>query len=138
MLTFLCRRSRAHVVAARAGAWRRTLATRRPARRLPIEIALGWHIDKAHDGEIVWHNGGTGGYRTFIGFDPRARIGVVVLSNTARRPAPTTSAGICWTVFRSSAFPQAPAKSRTETKVDPVVFDRYVGRYQLAPSAILT
>ena len=38
---------------------------------------------RATDDEIVWHNGGTGGYRTFIGFDPQSRIGVVVLSNTS-------------------------------------------------------
>jgi D-alanyl-D-alanine-carboxypeptidase/D-alanyl-D-alanine-endopeptidase len=30
---------------------------------------------------IVWHNGGTAGYRTYAGFDPERRIGVVVLSN---------------------------------------------------------
>ena len=34
-------------------------------------------------------------------------------------------------------FP-APARARTEIKVDPAVFDRYVGRYQLAPSVILS
>ena len=32
---------------------------------------------------IVWHNGGTGGYRTYAGFDPVRRIGVVILSNRA-------------------------------------------------------
>ena len=32
-------------------------------------------------GTIVWHNGGTGGYRSFAGFDPVRRVGVVVLSN---------------------------------------------------------
>jgi hypothetical protein len=31
--------------------------------------------------EIVWHNGGTGGYRTWAGYDSRARVGAVVLSN---------------------------------------------------------
>ncbi len=32
---------------------------------------------------IVWHNGGTGGYHSFIGFTTDGRHGVVVLTNTA-------------------------------------------------------
>jgi serine-type D-Ala-D-Ala carboxypeptidase/endopeptidase len=32
---------------------------------------------------IVWHNGGTGGYRSFLGFDAGRRRGVVILCNTA-------------------------------------------------------
>jgi CubicO group peptidase (beta-lactamase class C family) len=31
----------------------------------------------------VWHNGGTGGYSSFVGFDPEQKLGVVVLSNQA-------------------------------------------------------
>jgi CubicO group peptidase (beta-lactamase class C family) len=33
-------------------------------------------------GVTVWHNGGTGGYRTFLGLKPRSGVGVVVLSNS--------------------------------------------------------
>ncbi|MGA2843368.1 MAG: serine hydrolase domain-containing protein, partial [Steroidobacteraceae bacterium] len=57
------------------------LKVRRPTGQPGLEIALGWHILTTNGKEIVWHNGGTGGYRTFMGFDPRSRIGVVVLSN---------------------------------------------------------
>src|SRR5690606_21575549 len=45
------------------------------------KVGLGWHIMDAGDQEIVWHNGGTGGYRTFIGFIKGGNKGVVVLSN---------------------------------------------------------
>ena len=59
-----------------------TLASRRPTPTPRLEIALGWHILVAPSGgEIVWHNGGTGGYRFFMGFHPTNRRGVVVLSN---------------------------------------------------------
>ncbi|MBB5867358.1 CubicO group peptidase (beta-lactamase class C family) [Allocatelliglobosispora scoriae] len=34
--------------------------------------------------EQLWHNGGTGGFRSWVGFIPQRRAGVVVLSNTAR------------------------------------------------------
>ena len=47
------------------------------------DVALGWHIDVLDNNELVSHNGGTGGYRAFIGFATQSRTGVVVLSNTA-------------------------------------------------------
>ena len=46
-----------------------------------MEIAYGWFIQTKNGNSIVWHNGGTGGYRSFTGFDPKAKRGVVVLSN---------------------------------------------------------
>jgi CubicO group peptidase (beta-lactamase class C family) len=46
-------------------------------------IGLNWIVVHAGTDTIVWHNGGTGGYRTFIGFVPSRRIGVVVLANSA-------------------------------------------------------
>ena len=58
----------------------------RPRRPTPIpdtEISLAWHVRKTATGEVVWHNGGTGGFRTFMGFDPTSRFGVVVLTNAA-------------------------------------------------------
>lgn len=41
---------------------------------------LGWLID--HAGRYR-HNGGTGGFHAFVGFDPRTRRGVVLLASTA-------------------------------------------------------
>jgi D-alanyl-D-alanine-carboxypeptidase/D-alanyl-D-alanine-endopeptidase len=46
------------------------------------KIGLHWIVTETRFGRtVVWHNGGTAGYRTFIGFDPDRRVGVVVLSN---------------------------------------------------------
>lgn len=47
-----------------------------------MKVGLGWHILDNGRTEIIWHNGGTGGYRTFCGFIKEKKIGVVVLSNT--------------------------------------------------------
>ncbi|HUJ60782.1 MAG TPA: serine hydrolase domain-containing protein, partial [Kofleriaceae bacterium] len=41
---------------------------------------LGWQID-VHG--RFWHNGGTGGFRSFVGFDPQTKRGVVILSSTS-------------------------------------------------------
>ncbi|QIK75891.1 serine hydrolase domain-containing protein [Nocardioides piscis] len=46
-------------------------------------VGLGWmRVDKPH--LLWWHNGGTGGYRSFAGFRPERGDAVVVLSNQAR------------------------------------------------------
>jgi len=45
-------------------------------------IGLGWMISRSKDTDIIWHNGGTGGFRTFLGFNPKTQRGVVVLSNS--------------------------------------------------------
>ncbi len=113
--------------------------TRRPGSAETMEMGLGWLIAKAQDRQIVWHNGGTGGYRTWAGFDPSSRTGVVVLTNagTAAGPDDIGRHLLAPASPLLQTFP-APPRTRTETKVDPSVFDRLVGRYQLAPAAILT
>ena len=45
-------------------------------------IGLGWFVGPDAP-SVRWHNGGTGGFHTFAGFDTERRVGVVVLCNTA-------------------------------------------------------
>lgn len=45
-------------------------------------VGLGWHVTlDPKIGEVVWHNGGLDGFHSFVGFLPRQRAGVVVLTN---------------------------------------------------------
>jgi CubicO group peptidase (beta-lactamase class C family) len=56
---------------------------RRPGKRLGI--GLGWLRVPAPQGRVMlWHNGGTGGFRAFAGFIPAAGVGAVALSNDLR------------------------------------------------------
>ena len=48
---------------------------------LPISWALGWRILHARSGDIVSHDGGESGYRTFGGFSVAKRSGVVIMTN---------------------------------------------------------
>jgi len=64
-----------------ASAMAAMLKERRPTGQPGLEVALGWHIFTTGGKEIIWHNGGTGGYRSFMGLGPKARVGGVVLSN---------------------------------------------------------
>ncbi len=59
------------------------LTDRRPTGAPGLAVALAWHILTRDGDDIVWHNGGTGGYRSFIGFNSTTKVGVVVLSNTS-------------------------------------------------------
>jgi len=45
-------------------------------------IGLGWQIRKMSGEEIFWHNGGTGGFRTFLAFNKEKKRAIVVLSNS--------------------------------------------------------
>ena len=49
-----------------------------------MQVGLGWHILKTkNDGELIWHNGGTGGYRSSMALDLDNNNGVIILSNVS-------------------------------------------------------
>lgn len=135
MLTFLAA-NLGYVKSPLAPAMASMLAVRRPTGVGGLgEIGLGWLVAKSSENEIVWHNGGTGGYRSFVGFEPKTGAGVVVLSNTF------TTAGVddIGMHLLDSSVPLLPApKEHKEITVDPKLFDGYLGQYQLAPNFILT
>ena len=115
-------------------------ATRRPAAP-QMGVGLGWLIVSGATPEVVWHNGGTGGYRTWIGYQPQSRTGVVILTNAGTAAGPDDIGRHLFDaqVPLLAAFPQATQpKPRAEAPIDPALFDRYVGRYQLAPAAVMT
>ncbi len=47
-----------------------------------VEVGLGWHIGDIAGQKYLFHSGGTGGYRSYIGLLPDSKKGVVVLSNS--------------------------------------------------------
>ena len=49
------------------------------------EMALGWWISKRDNREILFHDGGTSGFSSFIGFEPAKQKGIVVLANKMSR-----------------------------------------------------
>ena len=49
-----------------------------------VRIGAAWITLSRHGRQVVWHNGGTGGFRSWIGIDRAAGTGVVLLSATAR------------------------------------------------------
>jgi CubicO group peptidase (beta-lactamase class C family) len=95
-----------------------------------MRIGLAWHVMGPDTAAIYWHNGGTGGYHSFIGFDPRQKVGVVVLSNS------TQSIDDLGFHVLSPAFPLTAV--RTAIVLPAGTLDDYVGEYQLAADFVLS
>ncbi|MDX2249558.1 MAG: serine hydrolase domain-containing protein [Bacteroidia bacterium] len=48
------------------------------------KVGMGWMISERTDGKtLIWHNGATGGYQSYIGFVPEEKLGVIILANSA-------------------------------------------------------
>lgn len=105
------------------GLWRSHNARSRAENGKGPEMGLGWHID----GDTIWHNGETGGYHSYMGFNPKTQRGVVILCNRAANIDPI---GVRILENRL-ASPKA-------VTIDVTTLDRYTGRYELKPDFILT
>ena len=114
-----------------AAAQKLALAERRP-RADQRDVASGWFVASRFGDELVWKDGGTGGYATFIGYSTRTRRNCILLSNAADY-ASNTALG---THLVNAAYPLP--KLRREVPVDPAVLATYAGRYEISPTFILT
>jgi len=113
-----------------ARAMRDARTPRREAGSPTMRIGLAWHILARPSGSIVWHNGGTGGYRSFAGFDPVRRVGVVVLCNNGNESVDDIGFHLL-----DETFPlRPPPAQHTEVAVDSLILQRYVGEYELSPA----
>lgn len=57
------------------------------------EIGMAWLIDKENN--IIWHNGGTGNYNSYLGFNLKTGMAVVVFSNLSpNTKIPATVLGV--------------------------------------------
>jgi CubicO group peptidase (beta-lactamase class C family) len=96
-------------------------------------IGLGWHLNT--QSKTVWHNGETGGYHSFAGFIPERHAGVVVLANSATELV--DAVGVSVLRIQEGLAP-VPPKLQPTLKLEAKALEPYVGRYTLAPGAILT
>ncbi len=98
-----------------------------------MDIGLNWIIMTAGDDKLIWHNGGTGGYHAFAGFDPDKGVGAVVLTNSSHD---TDDIGLH--LINSNLPLREPPAERTEVEVPADILETYVGDYQLAANFVLT
>ena len=81
---------------------------------------LGWMIDSSGR---YWHNGGTGGCHSFVGFDPKTKRGVVLLASTATAMVDRLSEPM-YKILEGA--PPAPIKLPTAAELAP-----FAGSYEL-------
>jgi serine-type D-Ala-D-Ala carboxypeptidase/endopeptidase len=89
------------------------------------DTALGWHIHSiADDDRVFWHNGGTGGYASYLALRPATRTGVVILTASTE-----------YGLVTELGFAQISERPLQTGDVD---LQPYPGAYQLAEGFILT
>jgi CubicO group peptidase (beta-lactamase class C family) len=91
-----------------------------------LKIAMAWHIFTKFDEQIYWHNGGTYGYRSFVGFNPSTKEGVVILCNTF---VDNDDLG---RHILESRYPVVSMQK--EVQLDAGILERYVGEYEIIPA----
>lgn len=97
-----------------------------------MDIGLTWHVLHVGDERIVWHNGGTGGFRSFVGFDPEKGVGAVVLTNSGHG-ADDIGMHLINPDVPLEPAPE-PRQERVEIDVAEEVLETYVGAYELSPA----
>jgi serine-type D-Ala-D-Ala carboxypeptidase/endopeptidase len=92
-----------------------------------MKIGLGWHI---RDHKYIWHNGGTGGFRSFAGFDPVKKRAVIILTNSTNG---ADDLGFHW------LDETYPLKKMTKPlELDPSQIKQYEGVYEVSPTFKIT
>lgn len=94
------------------------------------KIGFAWMTQTSKDGSVIWHNGMTGGYASFIGFTADGSRGVVVLTNIEQT---VDDVGF------ATLLPETKlAATEKIIRMTPEELDAYTGIYQLAPQFNLT
>src|SRR5204863_2946365 len=99
-----------------APAMKAMLEVRRPLGK--TAIGLAWFIYSTDGREIAWHNGGTEGFRSFVAYDPKERVGVVVLSNASTLSG-VDDIGLHLLDPKAPLTNPEPPKQHTEIDIDP-------------------
>ncbi|MFS4492903.1 serine hydrolase [Maribacter sp. 2308TA10-17] len=94
-----------------------------------FEIGLGWHF--ANEGTVVWHNGGTGGYRAYAGFNKNDNTGVVVLTNCVES---VDDIGLHLLNPSNKLASSEPKEETPEVEVAIAILETYEGTYEFAPT----
>ena len=101
-----------------------TTTAQRPVEDMGGEIGLGWFLLGGQERPFAWHNGATGGYRSFAGFSRSEHRGVAILTNGG---ASADALGFALL----GVTPPRPASMAVKNAAD------YPGRYPLSPAFAL-
>jgi len=101
-----------------------------------VKVGFSWIVVKGEDIHIVLHGGATDGYRAFIGFDPKEKIGVVVLANFEDT---IDDIGFYALTGKQEILKLGDYEGKPQqVHVDPRIYDDYTGKYQTTPSFFIS
>jgi D-alanyl-D-alanine-carboxypeptidase/D-alanyl-D-alanine-endopeptidase len=89
---------------------------------------FGWITDTIESPKVVWHNGGTGGYRSIVALDPTRKIGIVVLTNHI-----DSVDGLGMALLSGKKLPATVHSADAAKELLP-----FLGKYPLNPQFVLT
>mgnify|MGYP006272197989 FL=1 len=83
LLTYLSAHLAASDTSSLGRALQRATALHGATDRPRTTLGYGWHRSTRNGQTVVWHNGGTGGFGSFVAFNQATRQGVVILAGAA-------------------------------------------------------
>lgn len=99
------------------------------------DYGYGWGVTTIYNRKAYAHSGGIDGFATNIMRFPEDRATVIVLSNNEAAPSSRIARDLAAIVFGEKY--EVPVE-RVVVKVDPKIYDAYVGEYELAPGFVFT
>ncbi|MCA1617995.1 MAG: serine hydrolase [Acidobacteria bacterium] len=99
------------------------------------DYGYGYRVNKLFNRRHVTHGGGIEGFSTSINRFPDDRVTVIVLSNNEAGRSGRVAQDLAAIAFGERY--ELPVE-RVAVKVDPKVYDAYVGEYELEPGFVLT
>jgi CubicO group peptidase (beta-lactamase class C family) len=97
----------------------------------------GWLIDTQHNRDRTSHDGGIDGFHTNLARFPDEQITIIVLSNLETEASSVNKIGRDLAAILFGEAYELP-KKREAIKIDPAVYEAYVGQYKFAPSTSLS
>ncbi len=97
-----------------------------------MKVTRVWHVVEVGDVRVFWHSGGTGGYRSFVGFNPSTGQGRVVLSNT---DYDVTEFGLGLLAVER---PEVAAAAQNHTGDGQDTYSDYHGHFAITPGFVLS
>ena len=101
-----------------------------------VKVGYSWIVVKDDDIHIVFHGGDRDGYKAFIGFDPRKKLGVVVFANFEDTIDDIGFYALTGKqeILKLGAYEGVPKQAQ----VNPRVYEDYIGKYQTTPTFFIS
>jgi CubicO group peptidase (beta-lactamase class C family) len=97
--------------------------------------AYGWFILETPEHTLAEHSGGVNGFNTFVIRDPVEERYVLALSNVEDSDAQSVAQGLAAIAYGE---PYELPEQRNAVELDPAIYEKYAGIYQLPPDIMIT